>query len=185
MDKKITMLAIVLVVVLVGVGGVLVGRSLVGRGDSNVASLLDEKTRELEEKNRQIQELERQTAQLRKDLDESAKQVVALQDRLDQANRGLSSIQERLKTAGRAPQASREAAASGAPRAAEVGSYETLRDTAVYEEASSASRKVATIPRGTKVNVVGSVGDWLEVRSKHGKPPGYIRRDDARYMGAN
>jgi hypothetical protein len=34
------------------------------------------------------------------------------------------------------------------------------------------------------INVVGSQGDWLQVRSKHGKPPGYIRRDDAMFRQA-
>jgi len=29
---------------------------------------------------------------------------------------------------------------------------------------------------------VGSVGEWLEVRSKHGNPPGFIRRDDAMFV---
>jgi len=33
--------------------------------------------------------------------------------------------------------------------------------------------------------VVRSAGDWLEVRSKHGKPPGFIRRDDAMFKGGS
>jgi hypothetical protein len=36
--------------------------------------------------------------------------------------------------------------------------------------------------RGTEVTVTRSVGDWLEVKSKHGKPPGFIRADDARLL---
>jgi hypothetical protein len=27
------------------------------------------------------------------------------------------------------------------------------------------------------------MGEWLEVRSKHGKPPGFIRADDAMFVG--
>jgi hypothetical protein len=30
---------------------------------------------------------------------------------------------------------------------------------------------------------VRSVGDWLEIRSKHGNPPGFIRADDATPVG--
>jgi hypothetical protein len=32
------------------------------------------------------------------------------------------------------------------------------------------------------VTVVRSVGDWLEVRSKHDNPPGFIRADDAMFV---
>jgi hypothetical protein len=36
------------------------------------------------------------------------------------------------------------------------------------------------------INVVSSAGGWLEVRSKRGNPPGYVRSDDARLIdGAN
>jgi hypothetical protein len=40
------------------------------------------------------------------------------------------------------------------------------------------------VGRGTTLTVIRSVGDWLEVRSKHGKPPGFIRRDDAMYVNS-
>jgi TolA-binding protein len=187
MDKKFTMVAIVLMVILIAVGGVLIGRSLVGRGgDSNMAALLDEKTRELEDKNRQIQDLEKQAEQLRKDLEESSKQMADLQNRVDQTNRGLASMQERLKTAKRPSSASRDTMASAPPGAStDAGSYETLRETHVYAEPSSNSKVVARIAKGSKVNVARSAGDWLEVWSKRGNPPGFIRREDARYVGAN
>jgi hypothetical protein len=68
-------------------------------------------------------------------------------------------------------------------RPAEPGSYEVIQTTSVYEEPSESSRKVSTIQRGTRVTVVGSAGEWLEVRSKHGNPPGFIRRDDAMFVG--
>src|SRR5262245_65571487 len=57
--------------------------------------------------------------------------------------------------------------------------YQTVRSTSVFEEPSPSSRKVGSIANGTKVRVVGSTDDWLEVRSKQGRPPGFIRRDDA------
>jgi hypothetical protein len=76
------------------------------------------------------------------------------------------------------------AARSSAPavasrRAAEAGVYETVRATTVYEQPAASSRSVASIPPGTRVNVVSSTGSWLEVHSKSGKPPGFIRRGDA------
>ena len=186
MDRKLIIPAAVLVAVLIGAGGFLIGRYVIDSGRSSTeAMLLDEKTRDLENKNRQIEELEKQAAVLRKDLDEGGKQVAVLQSRLDQANRGLASMQEKLKTT-RTPQVSPSVPASGSgSRAADAGSYQVIRATSVFQEASPDSRKITTIAKGTKVNVVRSVGDWLEVRSKHGNPPGYIRRDDATYMGPN
>jgi hypothetical protein len=50
------------------------------------------------------------------------------------------------------------------------GTYETIRPTTVFEQASGSSRVIANIGGGTKVNVVGSTGDWLEVRSRVGNP---------------
>jgi hypothetical protein len=67
-------------------------------------------------------------------------------------------------------------------RTAGAGVYETLRSTNVFEEPSASSRIVANIPGGVRVNVVGSTGSWLEVRSKSGKPPGFIRRGDATFV---
>jgi hypothetical protein len=79
------------------------------------------------------------------------------------------------------------AARSSAPavasrRAAEAGVYETVRATTVYEQPAASSRSVASIPPGTRVNVVSSTGSWLEVHSKSGKPPGFIRRGDAVFV---
>jgi hypothetical protein len=45
----------------------------------------------------------------------------------------------------------------------------------------NASRTVATIPQGTRVTVVEDNGEWLEVQSKSGNPPGFIRRADATF----
>ena len=65
---------------------------------------------------------------------------------------------------------------------AAAGIYETRRATSVYEEPSASAKTVASIPQGTRVNVVSSSGDWLEVHSKRGNPPGFIRRDDAAFI---
>ncbi len=67
-------------------------------------------------------------------------------------------------------------------RPSPAGTYEIIRSTSVFEQPSDSSRKVSVIIRGVKVVVVGSTGDWLEVRSKRGNPPGFIRRDDAMFI---
>jgi hypothetical protein len=59
------------------------------------------------------------------------------------------------------------------------GIYETLRTTTVYEDPSASSKVLASIAAGTRVNVVSSNGEWLEVHSRRGNPPGFIRRNDA------
>ena len=78
-----------------------------------------------------------------------------------------------------APVARPPAPAIASRRPADPGTYQTIRATTVFAEPSASSRIVASVGSGIQVNVVGSNGDWLEVRSKHGKPPGFIRRDDA------
>ena len=60
-----------------------------------------------------------------------------------------------------------------------AGVYETVRPANVFQAPSAGSPVVANIPTGTRVNVVGSSGEWLEVHSRRGNPPGFIRRDDA------
>jgi hypothetical protein len=52
----------------------------------------------------------------------------------------------------------------------------------VHEEPSGSSRVLSQIVPGTRINVVRSVGDWLEVRSKQGNPPGFVRLDDAKFI---
>ncbi|MGH7768850.1 MAG: hypothetical protein ACREQP_15495 [Candidatus Binatia bacterium] len=160
-------------------------------------------------KEQQVQELRSEIAALRKEAEAKAKKARELESRLDETKKALSAAQQRLKVAQRqaervaaAPPSARSAARSVEPappqarertvaksaapapapsgrRPAEAGTYEIIRDTAVLEKPSVASREVALIQQGTAINVVGSQGEWLEVRSKHGKPPGYVRRDDA------
>lgn len=57
------------------------------------------------------------------------------------------------------------------------GIYEVFYDTPVYSEPNEYSPRVSRIEAGTQVNIVGILGDWLEIRSKHGRPPGFIRKD--------
>ncbi len=70
------------------------------------------------------------------------------------------------------------ASPASAGRAPLAGTYETTRSTPVYESPSDSANVVANIPGGVRVNVVSAKGAWLEVHSKRGNPPGYIRRQD-------
>ena len=70
---------------------------------------------------------------------------------------------------------------SASRRTASPGIYEILRTIKVFAEPSGSSRTVATISQGTRVTVVGDNGEWLEVQSKSGNPPGFIRRADATF----
>ncbi|MFQ5683469.1 MAG: hypothetical protein ACE5HC_09385 [Candidatus Binatia bacterium] len=59
------------------------------------------------------------------------------------------------------------------------GLYEVLQPTLVYRKPGEESQKVARISAGMKVNVVEVHGDWLEIRSKYGRPPGFIKKNSA------
>ena len=74
------------------------------------------------------------------------------------------------------------ASAPTSRRASGAGAYETRDSTPLFESPSSSSRVVANIPGGTRVEVVSSKGDWLEVHSRRGNPPGFIRRQDAKFL---
>jgi hypothetical protein len=157
-----------------------------------------------------LRAIERENALLRGELADTQAQIRHLKAELLQAQRDLSTARERLDQARRerdefaraaVPSSPRESPAARAPEAREAasppkqseqagsllspadpGTYETLRTTLVFEEPSRSSRTVATIGPGTRVTVVGSRGEWLEVRSKHGKPPGFVRREDAMFL---
>ena len=57
------------------------------------------------------------------------------------------------------------------------GVFQTVRATQVFTGPTEESALVASIGKGTKVNVVDSKDGWLEIRSKHGRPPGFIRQE--------
>ena len=63
------------------------------------------------------------------------------------------------------------------------GAYEVRYPIFVYSEPSEDSRKITRLEEGTKVNVVGGEGDWFEIRSKHGRPPGFIKKDSVAPIG--
>jgi chromosome segregation ATPase len=59
------------------------------------------------------------------------------------------------------------------------GTYKITRSTQIYSEPSDTSRLIANIKPGIKINVVDSRNGWLEIRSKHGRPPGFVRQTAA------
>mgnify|MGYP001558600682 FL=1 len=190
----------IIAVLILAIGAILAWKYIPGtkNGPGDMIASFEGKSPESEEKERQIQLLDNQIAQLRKKLEESSNKVTELQTRLDDTRNALSATEQKLRKAIR--QAERPASPPPQPqekiaskpvepapppgwkRPAEPGSYEVIRPTAVFAEPSDSSRRVSNIKKGTRVTVVGSAGEWLEVRSKHGNPPGFIRRDDAMFM---
>jgi len=169
------------------------------RGRSESQQLLEEKLKELQDKEQKIQTMEAEAAKTRQTLTEQTGQINELKNKLEESQKELASVRVRLGLANREVDrlsSSRTQSTSQPParppdpvppiasarRAAEPGIYETVRATSVYEEPSGSSRVLSQIVKGTRVNVVRSVGDWLEVVSKQGNPPGFIRRDDALYV---
>jgi len=65
------------------------------------------------------------------------------------------------------------------------GSYEIVRPVQVYSQPKERSELLANLDAGMKVNVVDSRNGWLEIRSKHGRPPGFIRTEGAVRIGDN
>ncbi|MGH7826937.1 MAG: hypothetical protein ACREQ7_17420 [Candidatus Binatia bacterium] len=59
------------------------------------------------------------------------------------------------------------------------GAFKITRPTQVYSRPSETSPLIAKLGPGMKINVVGSRDGWLEIRSKHGRPPGFVRHEAA------
>jgi hypothetical protein len=185
-------------VLVFGIGVFLIGGQ---RQRSESQSLLDEKLAQLREKDQKIQALEAELSHARKELSQNSTQLVQLKNKLEESQRNLASTQQKLsrtvreserlaqnkaaatKTAPRPAEPSTQASRSGGARsAAELGVYQTIRITSVYEEPSASSKVLSQISKGTRVNVVRSLGDWLEVRSKRNNPTGFVRRDDMTFV---
>jgi len=58
-----------------------------------------------------------------------------------------------------------------------IESHEVRRNTSLYSQPSESSQQVAVIKEGMRVDVVGIVGDWLEIGPTPGRPSGFIRKD--------
>jgi hypothetical protein len=182
-----------------GIGVFLIGGQ---RQRSESQAVLDQRLRELSDRDKKIQDLEGQLVQARKELTDKTTQVVQLKTKLEESQKNLASTQQKLtraareterlatsraapapKTSPRTPEPSPSASrAAGARGAAEMSVYQTVRPTSVFEEPAASSRVVSQISKGTRVNVVRSLGDWLEVRSKGNNPPGFVRRDDVTFI---
>jgi hypothetical protein len=178
-----------------GIGVFLIG----GQRERNESqSLVEEKLSEVKHKDQKIQDLERQLAQARKELAGSANKLIELKAKVEESQKNLALAQQKLSRAAReaeriatsktpaatrtGPRAAEPGAATsgsgGARPTSEPGVYQTVRPTTVYEKPSGSSRVLSQINKGTRVNVVRSVGDWLEVTSKSNNPTGFIRWDD-------
>ena len=163
--------------------------------------LLEEKLAQLRDKDQKIQTLEAELAQTRKELAQNSTQLVQLKNKFEESQRNLAATQQKLsrsvreserlaqnkaaatKTAPRPAEPVTPASRSGGARsAAELGVYQTIRPTSVYEQPSASSRVLSQINKGTRVDVVRSLGDWLEVRSKRNNPTGFVRRDDMTFV---
>lgn len=59
------------------------------------------------------------------------------------------------------------------------GTYEITQPSRVYAAPTEFSQLIGDIAPGVKVNVVNVRDGWLEIHSKHGRPPGYIRTEAA------
>ena len=148
--------------------------------------------KQLQAKEQMIQSQETQLAETRKRLDENTNQMTEMKMKLEGSQKELAAAQQHVvearavtrSAATRRTTASvsnAAAAISQAPRrSADSGVYETTQATSVYENPSSTARVISQISRGTRINVVNSTGAWLEVHSRHGNPPGYVRADDAK-----
>lgn len=157
---------------------------------------------QLQAKEQIIRSQEAQLTELRQQFDQRTGELAELKTQLEDSRKELSATQQRLRVATREVdrlKASRSAVvrrivartptavvstAPATPRStAEPGVYQTTRRTSVYEKPSAASRVIAQIEPGIRINVIGSSGAWLDVRSKHGNPPGFVRSTDARPIG--
>jgi prefoldin subunit 5 len=57
------------------------------------------------------------------------------------------------------------------------GAHTIVRSTPVYSEPSEDSALITRLDPGTQVNVVAASRGWYEIRSRSGRPPGFIRQD--------
>ena len=65
-----------------------------------------------------------------------------------------------------------------------AGTYEITRASRVYAAPSESSQPIGDIEPGVKVSVVNRRDGWLEIHSKHGRPPGFIRTEVAARVAA-
>jgi TATA element modulatory factor 1-like protein len=142
----------------------------------------------------QVDELTAKLDEREKDLASAQKKLAEANREIDRlwASRGAASIASAPRSVEPVPPPPAAPARTSPPPppqppqpsrpTAQPGVYETVRPTSVYEEPAKGARVINQIAKSTRVNVVRGDGDWLEVRSKHGNPPGFIRSDDATFV---
>ena len=55
--------------------------------------------------------------------------------------------------------------------------YTIVKPTQVCSEPNENSAFITSLDPGTQVNVVAARNGWYEIRSKTGRPPGFIRQE--------
>jgi hypothetical protein len=75
--------------------------------------------------------------------------------------------------------AAKEPAANTTRSQSIFGAYTIVKPTPVYSEPSEQSALITSLDPGTQVNVVATRRGWYEIRSRSGRPPGFIRQDGA------
>ena len=168
---------------------------------SDLGPMLTLKQQQLEERDQKVKSLEEELARLQQQSQGSSNNLDQLTRKLKATESELAAIRNRLAAANheidrlssnrvaaparssRAPNAAPTAqVSSAARRGADAGLYETVRPTTVFEEPATSARILSRINKGTQVNVVRSRNEWLEIRSNHGNPAGFIRADDATFV---
>jgi hypothetical protein len=201
MSPKIILIAGIVLCVL---AAAMLGMGILGKaGSGDTSRLLDEKVKELLVKEEHAKAVEAELAKVREETAANVKDAVELKARLEESRKELAATEQRLSAANRElerlsarraqveprsdprPVDRAPAPSRAARRPAEPGVYETIRATAVHDQPAESSRVLSQVGRGTRVNVVRSNGDWLEVVSRRGNPPGFILRDDTMFVGAS
>jgi hypothetical protein len=129
----------------------------------------------------ELAEVKKQLEEARKELSLAHQRPSGTARRPDRPNGNPPPAAARTPSGAASRSASAQTQHSG--QAATTRLYETTRATSVYEGPSQTSRVITRIEPGTRINVASAAAGWLEVRSRRGNPPGYVRADDARPIG--
>lgn len=113
--------------------------------------------------------------------EEPVKSTAVAKPRVDTEGTRVASIPKDLA----APKKENTTAVKAPPTKAEqsiAGTYEITQAIRVYAAPTEFSQPVGDIEPGVKVNVVNARDGWLEIHSKRGRPPGFIRKEAARVV---
>ncbi len=95
-----------------------------------------------------------------------------------------SAVKDAVRPAVRDNRESANLALPVKPPSRVAATYKITRASRVYAAPSEFSQSIGDIEPGLKVNVVNSRDGWLEIHSKHGRPPGFIRSEVAARVAA-